>query len=68
MESFMEVGQGPNWGCSAKWKKRKKKLVSTASVAMRLLKKKDEKTPVIKPHAMKTGRYPFSTSVLNIDQ
>jgi hypothetical protein len=21
MESFMEVGQGPNWGCSAKEKK-----------------------------------------------
>jgi hypothetical protein len=24
MESFVEVGQGPNWGCSAKEKKKKK--------------------------------------------
>jgi hypothetical protein len=27
MESFMEVGQGPNWGCSAKRKKVIKKFM-----------------------------------------
>jgi hypothetical protein len=26
-ESFMEVGQGPNWGCSAKWKEKVAQVV-----------------------------------------